>query len=446
MTVSNEIHLDDELEGEIPFLPPYPKAVDIGKVEEENHSNVKVLAFIRNHTDDGIERDIKITQEIFGVITQYGNDFDVMRFTLHNMTPGGIKVQVMSLGAALVGVIAPDRKGVYKDVVLGFDSVNTYYSPLNPGFGRVTSLCPLPYNLEKVVWDWDFDRDEGSVTFSTTFYRIDLILSVKYSLNVCNEIIVDLKASGSKIVPISLTSQVYWNMAGHSKGEEALRHHVLSINSDTIWKHYNHKLKNFYPVRQTVLDFRQPTIMDNDEVFGDKKFEHVFVVTKGCEEKVAFVARLIHPRTCRYVEIFTDQPWVLCNTLNKLPKKDWDLDICSEDDDMNYGECSEDDTSDLDPCASDGKDSDDEQNDELEEIPGKYNSVYRKYGSFCVTPLSDLTGFDPILRSSKPYSHRIIYKLGVYKRYMKRTKKSTTQDEEDKEEGQGDGITDIKEE
>lgn len=60
----------------------------------------------------------------------------------------------------------------------------------------------------QVVWDWDFDRDEGSVTFSTNFYRIDLILSVKYSLNVCNEIIVDLQACGSKIVPISLTSQV----------------------------------------------------------------------------------------------------------------------------------------------------------------------------------------------------------------------------------------------
>ena len=60
-------------------------------------------------SDDGIQRDIKITQEIFGVITQYGNDFEVMRFTLKNTLPNGIKVQVMSLGAALVGVIAPDR-------------------------------------------------------------------------------------------------------------------------------------------------------------------------------------------------------------------------------------------------------------------------------------------------------------------------------------------------
>ncbi|EEB16853.1 aldose-1-epimerase, putative [Pediculus humanus corporis] len=381
--MNSKLSAEDEVEGEVLFLPQCPKPVDI---------------------DDGIQRDIKITQEIFGVITQYGNDFEVMRFTLKNTLPNGIKVQVMSLGAALVGVIAPDRKGVYKDVVLGFDSVNIYYSPLNPGFGRVTSLCPLPYNLEKVVWDWDFDRDEGSVTFSTNFYRIDLILSVKYSLNVCNEIIVDLQACGSKIVPISLTSQVYWNMAGHSKGEKELRKHVLSINSDTIWKHYNHKLKNFYPIHETVLDFRQPTFMDNPEIFGSKKFEHVFVLTKGCEERVGFAVRLIHPRTCRYVEIFTDQPWILCNT------KDWDLKVCDdEEDDFDYGECSEDE-SDIDPCATEQVD---EFQDELDEIPGKGKALYRKFGSFCVTPLSDLSGYDPILRAGKHYSHRIIYKVNM---------------------------------
>lgn len=83
-----------------------------------------------------------------------------------------------------------------------------YYGTQNPGFGRITSLCPLPYNLEKIVWDYDFDRDEGSVTFSTAFYKIDVVLVVKYTLTTTNEIIVDIKCCGAKILPMSLTSQV----------------------------------------------------------------------------------------------------------------------------------------------------------------------------------------------------------------------------------------------
>lgn len=55
-------------------------------------------------------------------------------------------------------------------------------------------------------------------------------------------------------------------------------------------------------------------------MFGESNFEHVYVLTKGLDEKVSFAARLIHPRTCRYVEIFSDQPWVLCNTFNKMPR------------------------------------------------------------------------------------------------------------------------------
>lgn len=59
--------------------------------------------------DDGIERDIVIRQELFGVIKQYGVEFDVMRFSLSNKVKDAITVQVMSLGAALTGIICPDR-------------------------------------------------------------------------------------------------------------------------------------------------------------------------------------------------------------------------------------------------------------------------------------------------------------------------------------------------
>lgn len=82
----------------------------------------------------------------------------------------------------------------------------------------------------------------------------------------------------------------------------------------------------------------------------------------------------------------------------------------------------------------------------LEEILGKENSVYKKYGSFCITPSSDLSGFDPLLRPGKSYSHKIVYKIGIYRRYMKsKTPKSQQRTEETEEMGYQ-GITDIEKE
>lgn len=90
--------------------------------------------------------------------------------------------------------------------------------------------------------------------------------------------------------------------------------------------------------------------------------------------------------------------------------------------------------------------SSDEFQDELDEIPGKGKALYRKFGSFCVTPLSDLSGYDPILRAGKHYSHRIIYKVGIYKRYKRRIKKDDEEFEGEYAGGQVDDITDIKNE
>lgn len=80
----------------------------------------------------------------------------------------------------------------------------------------------------------------------------------------------------------------------------------------------------------------------------------------------------------------------------------------------------------------------------LDEIPGKENSFYKKYGSFCITPSSDLSGYDPILRPGKSYSHKIVYKIGIYRRYMRRSKMALETEEED--EKKDEEITDIENE
>lgn len=90
----------------------YPIPVDIG--EPINYlknfqvtGNLPISYFQK--LDDGIERDITIEQEIFGEIYQYSTKFEVMRFTLSNKGKDSIRVQVLSLGATLASIKAPDR-------------------------------------------------------------------------------------------------------------------------------------------------------------------------------------------------------------------------------------------------------------------------------------------------------------------------------------------------
>jgi aldose 1-epimerase len=50
---------------------------------------------------------------------------------------GGVTVRLLTLGAALIGVDAPDRNGKTADVVFGFDDVKGYQSKANSYFGPV---------------------------------------------------------------------------------------------------------------------------------------------------------------------------------------------------------------------------------------------------------------------------------------------------------------------
>src|SRR5687767_6640777 len=50
---------------------------------------------------------------------------------------GGVNVRLITRGAALVGVDAPDRDGKTADVVFGFDDIKGYESKDNGYFGPV---------------------------------------------------------------------------------------------------------------------------------------------------------------------------------------------------------------------------------------------------------------------------------------------------------------------
>ena len=62
-----------------------------------------------------------ITQQPFGAASQGQS---VTRYILRNSR--GMQVNILSYGAVVQSIIVPDKNGVLRDVVPGFDSVHDY--------------------------------------------------------------------------------------------------------------------------------------------------------------------------------------------------------------------------------------------------------------------------------------------------------------------------------
>src|SRR5215471_10067632 len=65
--------------------------------------------------------------------TKAGASVDLYTLTNSN----GMKVKIMTLGATITELWAPDKKGKLEDVVLGFDSIKGYEQKGNPFFGCI---------------------------------------------------------------------------------------------------------------------------------------------------------------------------------------------------------------------------------------------------------------------------------------------------------------------
>jgi aldose 1-epimerase len=172
---------------------------------------------------------------------------DIYLYTLSNNN--GMKASVTNLGAILVSLIVPDKKGNEEDVVLGFDSPDRYYD--NPSFfgavigpsanriaGAAFSLDGKEYRLD--VNDgannlhshaqlgyhkrlWKAEIKETGVTFTLTddatmgFPGIKNV-SVTYTLDEDNALTLHYHASSDVPTIFNPTNHTYFNLEGAGNG------------------------------------------------------------------------------------------------------------------------------------------------------------------------------------------------------------------------------------
>jgi aldose 1-epimerase len=286
----------------------------------------------------------EVSKEPFGK-TADGKAVDVYRLK----GDGGVVVEIISRGATIRSVLAPDASGKVVDVVNGFDDVAGYESADNQYFGcTVGRVCnriggasfdldgntyKLTANdgtntlhgggarsLDKVVWEGEIDgSDPTQAVVTFTYFSPDgeegfagnVHFSVRFALTPSNSLAMQFSATTDMLTPINMTNHAYFNLAGAGSG--TVLDHVLLIHADE----YTPTDDGLIPTGKIEsldnlpLDFRKATrIGERIEPLTSTPaigYDHNYVL-KETDRGVREVAVLKDPTSGRTLTVKTDQP------------------------------------------------------------------------------------------------------------------------------------------
>jgi len=297
----------------------------------------------------------KVTRTSFGQLPD-GSEIEMVRLTGDD----GFEVRIISYGAAIQSILAPDRAGRLADVVLGFDDLKDYVA-VRRFFGATVGRYANRIANGRFEIDGNrfqlatndganalhgglagFDRKSWSVTatgekpapFVTLSYvsadgeegypgRLEA--EVTYSISGGHELSVAYAAVTDRPTVVNLTNHGFFNLAGVEPGGRILDHHLM-IAADTYLPVNPAGIPQDgpSPVDATPFDFRKPhrvgvRIRDLIEQIQIRQgYDHNFCLRGGVTSEPRLAARLEEPKSGRVLELWTDQPGVQFYTGNFL--------------------------------------------------------------------------------------------------------------------------------
>lgn len=260
----------------------------------------------------------------------------------------GLVATMLTYGATVAALHAPDATGHVDNVVLGFDNLDAYRRS-TAHFGSVVgryanriangrfSLDGVDYALsanqgrhtlhggargfDKAVWQ--IAAAQGGAAPFVEFRHVSpdgdqgfpgrLEVGVRYTLD-ADTLRLDYAATTDRPTVVNLSNHSYFNLAGAGSGD--MLGHVLSIEADRFTP-IDADLIPTGEVRAvdgTTLDFRTPAPIGARIDAGDAQvalaggYDHNFVLRVSGGGQPALAARAHEPRSERILEVWTTQP------------------------------------------------------------------------------------------------------------------------------------------
>ena len=269
-------------------------------------------------------------------------------YTLKNAN--GMEVCVTNFGGRIVSIMVPDRNGDFKDVVLGFDSVQAYFPQNNlSDFGASIGRYANRINQGKIVIDGDtiqlpqnnfghclhggpsgwqykvyaaeqpndstvvltMDSPDGDNNFPG-----NVKAQVTYTLTADNAIDIAYKATTDKPTYINMTNHSYFNLNGDPN--QPITNNILTVNASryTPVDATYMTTGEILDVTDTPMDFKNPKEVgaqieevDFEQIKFGNGYDHNWVLdTNRDDSQVA--ATLYSPTTGIQLEVLTDEPGI----------------------------------------------------------------------------------------------------------------------------------------
>ena len=287
-------------------------------------------------------------------ITDHGDSIDC--YTLKNVN--GVEVSIINYGGIITSIKAPNKKGVFENIVLGYDSLAQYIET-SPYFGAIVgrygnriangqfSLDGKEYSLaknngpnslhgglkgfDKVVWNATTVSNDDSVSLVLSYLSKDmeegfpgnLETTVRYTLNSGNKLDIVYEATTDKKTIVNLTNHSYFNLSGSI--DKNILDHQLQIDADSLLPvdEFMIPTGDIEIVENTPFDFRMFKAIgddidaDNEQLKLGSGYDHCWVLNNQ-KEGFRLIATVYHESSGRELEVFSDEPGVQLYTGNHL--------------------------------------------------------------------------------------------------------------------------------
>jgi aldose 1-epimerase len=264
-----------------------------------------------------------------------------------------IEVAITNYGARIVALIVPDKNEQPTDVVVGFDSLQGYLNSTETYHGAIVgryanriargkfSLNGKSYQLSinnrpnhlhggpkgfnNQVWKIEETKD---TRIKLSYFSKDgeenypgnLNVSLSYTLNDQNELIINYEATTDQPTVFNITSHPFFNLNGQGSGP--IENHLLQINASNYTPVDEALIpRGIFTVEHTPFDFRSfkkigESINDeNEQLKFGAGYDHNFVLD-GEGMRRAGIA--IGDKSGIEMEVITDQPGMQLYTGNYM--------------------------------------------------------------------------------------------------------------------------------
>jgi aldose 1-epimerase len=265
----------------------------------------------------------------------------------------GVSAKIITYGATLLSLMAPDRQGKSADVLIGYDGVDgylkkpdyfgvtvgrfanrigkgrftldgkTYQLPLNDKVntlhGGTDGFSRKPWKIVSVK-----DGAQASVVLALTSpdgdqgYPGTFQATVTYSLDDAGALTIKFEGKTDKPTVVNMTNHAIFNLGGEGSALGVLNH-KLTMPASAITPVDDTLIPTgeLRPVAGTVFDFRQPRVIGDGlrdgrdpQIVAGRGYDHNFALDKGLTASPQLAARLEDPVSGRVLEVLTTEPGV----------------------------------------------------------------------------------------------------------------------------------------